>query len=442
MMYSLLLSAALVPGFAPSLQQPGGAPVEPVGGQSIAGQAVKSQAAAQQDSNPIGVGVVGGGAIEAPQQPRGRSSSTFRRTPRVEPDLGRPSMGRISTPVGSLVATRGVEDNVVWGVGIVDGLAGTGDSGGLALQLLQNVLLNQNITVDQGALASGNVAVVRVEAEIPAGVKPGRRIDVRVSSIGDAESLLGGNLILTELTDITGNTVYATAAGPLTVGGFTASGEAATTTKNHNTVGVLSKGGKIQREVPTRLVSEHGFIYLDSRLGQDSLGNVVRIAESVNALYPELAHVLPDGKTVRVEVPADLPDTQHVAFLDSILKLEVESDNLARVIVNERTGVIVMGGDVRLRPGVVGHGSLVVTIAETPQASQPGPLSNGETVNLDRTDLGVVEENNGLVMVPGAVTLQEVVDVLNVLGATPRDMIAILTAMSEGGLLVAEIRRM
>lgn len=388
------------------------------------------------------VGVVAGGAVEAPAQPGGRSRSSFTRTPRIERSASRPSLGRIPSPIGSLVAVRGTEENVVWGIGIVDGLAGTGDSGGLALQLLQNVLLNQNLTVDQGDLSSGNIAVVRVEAELPAGVKPGRRIDVRVSSIGDATSLVGGNLVMTELTDITGNVVYATAAGPVSTGGFTAGGEAATTTKNHNTVALLSKGGKIEREVPTRLVSEHGYLYLDARLGQDTLGNMVNIAEAINALYPGLAETLPDGKTVRVEVPVDLPDTQHVAFLDTIMKLEVESDNMARVVINERTGVIVMGGDVRLRPGVVGHGNLVVTIAETPQTSQPGPLSQGQTQNLDRTEVGVQEDNNGLVMVPGAVTLQEVVDVLNVLGATPRDMISILTAMSDSGLLVAEIRRM
>ena len=386
--------------------------------------------------------LLGRGGVEAPRQPRGQSFSSFGRTGRFQLPSTAAASRRIQTPVGSLVAARGAEDNVIWGIGIVDGLAGTGDSSELAKQLLQNMLQNQNLRVELGALASKNIAVVRVEGELSAGTKPGRRIDVRVSSIGDAKSLVGGNLMLTELTDMGGSVVYATAAGPITVGGFSSSGDSASATKNHVTVGIMSGGGKVEREVPTNLVSEHGYIYLDAKRGQDSLGNLVSITEAINSLYPRLAVTQSDGKTIRVEVPADLPEEMHVAFLDTILKLEVSSDNLARVVVNERTGVIVMGGDVRLRPGAIAQGSLVVTIAETPEASQPGPLSGGTTQTLGKTNLGVTEENNALVVIPSAVTLQEVVDVLNTLGATPRDMISILSAMSDAGLLVAEIRRM
>lgn len=400
------------------------------------------QGGSQGNSTPAPTRVVANGGIEAPLQPAGRSRSSFGRTDRFAP-IGRAGpTNRIQAPVGSLVAVRGVEDNVIWGIGIVDGLAGTGDSSGLAKQLLNNMLQSQHLIVDVGMLASKNIAVVRVEGELPAGTKPGRRIDVRVSSIGDAKSLVGGNLVMTELTDMGGTTVYATAAGPIAVGGHSSEGDAASATKNHVTVGVMSGGGKVEREVPTSLVSEHGYIYLDARRGQDTLGNLVRTTEAINALYPGLAITQPDGKSIRVQVPQDLPAETHVAFLDTILKLEVVSDNLARVVINERTGVIVMGGDVRLRPGAIAHGSLIVTIAETKEASQPGPLSGGTTEVLPRTDVDVTEENNGLVLIPGAVTLQEVVDVLNILGATPRDMISILSAMSDGGLLVAEIRRM
>jgi flagellar P-ring protein precursor FlgI len=155
-----------------------------------------------------------------------------------------------------------------------------------------------------------------------------------------------------------------------------------------------------------------------------------------------MAEAETDGKTVRVRMPHDLPERDHVAYLSSILDLEVESDDLARVIVNERSGVIVMGGSVRLRPGAVAHGNLTVTIAETAEASQPGPLSAGTTQRLDRSDVAIEEEDGALVLVPGAATLSEVVEVLNVLGATPRDLISILEAMSQGGLLVAEIRRL
>ncbi len=382
------------------------------------------------------------GAVQAPTQPSRSSAVSVRRTPRFAPAAPFASRGPIRSPISSLVAVRGQEDNIVAGIGLVDGLAGTGDSGDLAKQLLQNMMLTQNIKVELAALNSKNIAVVRFEAEIAAGLKPGRRVSVRVSTIGDATSLEGGTLVMTELTDIFGTTSYATAAGPVNVGGFSATGDGASAIKNHVTVGTIPGGGKVEREVPTQVVSDHGYVYLDARVGQDTFGNIVRISEAVNGLYPEAAKALPDGKTVRVQVPADLAEGDYVAYVASILSQEVVSDDVARVIVNERTGVIIIGGGVRLRPGAIAQGNLTVTIAETPEASQPGPLSNGTTELLPRTTLDVEEENNGLVLVPGAVTLNEVVEVLNVMGTTPRDLISILEAMAQGGLLVADIRRM
>lgn len=382
------------------------------------------------------------GGIEAPEQPRGRSTSVFRRSPRADLRGQTGRFGRISSRVGALVAVRGLEDNVVSGYGVVIGLAGTGDSGELATQMLRNLLLTHNINTPQAGLASKNIAVVHVEATLPAGTKPGQKIDVRVSAIGDAESLYGGNLVQAELFGPGGTTVYATASGPVTTGGFTVSGEAARATKNHNTVATLARGATVQREVPTNVVNEHGFIHLDAMQAHATLGNVVRISEAIDRLFPGVSTVLPDGKTVRVAVPADLPESQYVSYVDVLLQQEVETENLSRVVINERTGTIVMGGDVRLRPGVIAQGGLFVTIAETPQASQPGPLSGGETQALPRTDLDVEEENNPLVVVPGAASLEEVVEVLNVLGASPRDLIQILTEMSDSGMLVAELRRM
>jgi flagellar P-ring protein precursor FlgI len=386
--------------------------------------------------------VVLDGGVQAPAQPVGRSASEYRVGARRASTTPVGRTGRIHAPVRSLVGVRGMEENSVWGIGIVDGLAGTGDSGELAKQLLRNILLGQGINIEQRELSTKNLAVVRVEANIGAGVKPGRTIDVRVSTIGDAKSLVGGTLAMTELLDHSGTKVYATAAGPVTVGGFSVSGEAASATKNHVTVGTLPLGGKVEREVPTRIVDEHGFIHLDARPAHDSFGNMVRITEAINRLYPGVADVTPDGRSIKVALPVDLPEAAHAAYLDSLLRQEVETDNLARVVINERTGVIVMGGDVRLRPGAVSQGNLIVTIAESPEASQPGPLSAGQTEVLERTALDVSEDDHPLVLVPEAVTLAEVVEVMNALGATPRDLISILTAMSDGGMLVAEIRRM
>ena len=382
------------------------------------------------------------GSVESPIQPTGRSKAVVGKTPRFEPKSTREPIDVLRVPVKSLVAVRGQEENHVMGVGLVTGLAGTGDTSDTAKQLVKNLLLTRNININVQDLNSKNVAIVRVEADLPAGLKPGRRMSARVSTIGDAKRLEGGTLSFTELTDVTGEVVFVTAAGPLTVGGFRAEGKAATATRNHVTVATLPDGAKVEREVPTSIVSDHGFIYLDARLGQDTFGNTVRITDAINSLYPGVATAMLDGKTVRVGVPADLPEESHLAYLSSLLNKEVESENVARVLVDESSGLIVMGGDVRLRPGLVVHGNLTVTIAETPQVSQPGPFSNGTTEIVDRTDLQIIEENNGPILVPGAANLKEVADILNLLGTTPRDTISILQGMQRNGLLVAELQRL
>lgn len=414
------------------------------GGQATPTTPPASAAGAQpvQQARPTVLVPVQG--VEAPAQPTGKSSANYRRTTRVTPAsrAGADYTSRVASPVRSLMAVRGMEENHVVGFGLVTGLAGTGDSGALATQLLANTLLAQNINIDPSQLSSSNIAVVRVEGVIPPGAKPGRKINIRVSTIGDAESLVGGVLGMTELTDITGTTVYATASGPITTNSLTAGGQAANVIKNHPTVGTLTSGGIVQRDIVATVVSDHGYIYLDAKNGQGTFGNTVRVAAAINGLYPRTATVLPDGRTVRVAVLDGIPEGEVIAYLDSALSLEVETDNLARVVVNERTGVIVMGGDVRLRPGVVQHGSIIVTIAESKEVSQPGPASAGQTTAVDRTEVNVVEGDAPLILLGGATSLEEVVDVLNVLGATPRDMISILEGLVDGGLLIADLRRL
>jgi flagellar P-ring protein precursor FlgI len=212
--------------------------------------------------------------------------------------------------------------------------------------------------------------------------------------------------------------------------------------QNHVTVGVIPGGAKVERAVPASIVSDHGWVYLDARAAHGSFANLARIVAAVNELYPGAAEAVSDGRTVKVRVPADLPESAWVAYVDSILSREIEPAGIPVVIVNERTGMVVMAEGVRLRPGAIAHGDLTVTIAESPQASQPGPFTRGATEVLPRTEIGVSEDNNALTYVPGAVTLQEVVEVLNVLGTTPRDLVAILEAMSQAGLVLAEIERM
>jgi len=375
--------------------------------------------------------------VEAPSQPRHESRSSVRRTERPTGEAVTGS-SRVSVLVRDLCAVRGQEENLIQGVGLVTGLQGTGDSGTAARQAIRNMLLTQNQTLALGDINSKNVAVVWVEAVLPPGVKPGRRIDVRVSSLYDAKSLVGGNLISTELTETTGRNVYATAGGPVTTGAFSAGGDAATATRNHLTVGMIPLGGKVEREVPTRLVSDQGFVYLDMQATKGSFGNTVRISDAINTVYGGAAEAI-DAMTVRVRVPGDLPDSSHVAYIDSLLQREIVPEAFARVVINERTGVIVMGEGVRITRGAITKGNLTVTVAETPESSQPGPFSSGSTEENPRTTVLVEEEERPLSIVNGAVTLQEVVEVLNILGVTPRDMIQILQSMTQSGMLHAEI---
>jgi flagellar P-ring protein precursor FlgI len=382
------------------------------------------------------------GAVEAPRQPDTVSSSTYSaRTPEPASIPAEPNAD-FRARIDRLVGVRGLEDNVVSGIGLVVGLAGTGDSIDAAKKLLQNMLFTRNVHVDLGELASKNIAIVEVEAQLPAGLKPGRKIDVTVSAIGDSASLVGGVLLFTELLDATGRFVYATASGPVTVGGFQASGQAGSATRNHTTVGTLPGGGKVEREVETSVVSENGLVHLDLVAERDGLANAVRIAESVNQLYPGSAFALTDGRSVEIQVPGDLAERDILGFVHGILSREVAVDVTPRVVVNERTGTIVLGGNVRLRAGAIAHGSITVTIAESPVTSQPGPFSGGQTTVTPRTQLDVDEEAGRIVLIPAAVTLRDVVEVLDVLGATPRELVSILEAMAQGGLLEADIRRM
>lgn len=383
----------------------------------------------------LDLGVLGG--VQAPKQPSGESSSTVRIVP------GRPPMvtGRnapISVRVRDLMAVRGQEDNVIQGVGLVTGLMGTGDTRAAARQAIVNLMLTQGIKLDAQSANSANIAVVWVEATLPPGIKPGRQIDCRVSSLYDSKSLVGGTLVRCELTEAAGVFVYGTASGPITTGAFSAEGESASAVRNSTTVGTIPLGCKVERDVPAPLVTENGCLYLDARALKGSFGNTVRVSDVLNRLYPGSASAI-DAMTVRVRVPTDLSPEDQVPFVASLLDRELVPETTARVVINERTGVIVLGEGVRITRGAVTKGNLTVTVAETPQASQPGPLSNGTTTPLPRTSLLIEEEASALSIVNGAADLQEVVEVLNVLGVTPRDMIQILHSMSQSGMLHAEI---
>ena len=376
--------------------------------------------------------------IEAPAQPTGRSRSrvTTGARPAVRTAAG--ATGRVRVRIGDLAIVQGQEYNVVQGIGLVTGLAGTGDSSNAARLAILNMLRTQHLNLQLQDISSANVAMVLVQANLEPGIQPGIPTDVRVSSINDCKSLVGGVLLHCELTTMSGLDVWATASGPITTGAFSAEGDGASATRNHLTVGTIPRGGKVQRPVPTELVNQHGYIYLNLRALKGSFANTARMAAAINELYPQAA-VAKSAMQVAVRVPDDLPREDHVSYLASILSRELVPEAFARVVINERTGVIVMGEGVRITRGAITKGNLTVTIAETPEASQPAAFSDGETEVLPRTSLLLEEEDRGLTIVNGAVTMQEVVEVLNVLGVTPRDMIQILQSMAQSGMLHAEI---
>jgi flagellar P-ring protein precursor FlgI len=377
------------------------------------------------------------GGIEAPTQPTGSSSAAYTREARtgITPNL-RVETG-LMVRVDDIMAIRGQENNTITGIGLVTGLAATGDSGGMVKTLMRNHMLGLDLNIPEADILTGNIAVVTLDAVLPPGIKPGRQVSLTVACMGDATSLFGGQLRLAYLKGADGR-IYGTGSGSLLVGGFSASADGATATTNHTTVARVSRGCTVQREVASKLVSDHGFIYLDSEPRKGSLRTSVKITDAINTIYPGAA-VAMDPLTVRVTVPDGVVKDQHVAFLDSILRREIIAESFPRIVVNERTGVIVIGEGVRIGAGAVTKGNLTVTIAEAPEASQPGPLSGGNTEVLPRSQLVVSEENRAISVVKGAANLNEVVEVLNVLGLSPRDMIQILESMYEIGMLHAEI---
>lgn len=377
------------------------------------------------------------GGIEAPTQPTGQSSAVYNRLPRTGITPNVKVKTGLTVRVDDIMAIRGQENNTISGIGLVTGLAATGDSGGMARTLMRNHMLGLDLNIPEADILTGNIAVVTIDATLPPGVKPGRQVNLTVACMGDATSLFGGQLRLAYLKGADGR-IYGTGAGSLLVGGFASSADGASASTNHTTVARIAGGCTVQREVKADLVSDHGFIYLDSEPMKGSLGTCVKITDSINGIYPGAA-VAMDALTVRVTVPEGVPKEQHVAFLDSILRREIIAESFPRIVVNERTGVIVIGEGVRIGAGAVTKGNLTVTIAEAPIASQPGPLSGGSTEVLPRSQLVVSEENRAISIVKGAANLNEVVEVLNVLGQSPRDMIQILESMSQIGMLHAEI---
>ena len=334
---------------------------------------------------------------------------------------------------------EGIRDNLLVGYGLVVGLNGTGDDLGSAVftrETLIGVLERLGVNARDDNLDTDNVAAVMITANLPPFSRQGTRIDISVSAIGDAESLQGGTLLVTPLLAADGE-VYAVAQGPIAVGGFSAGGGAETVTKGTPTSGRIANGAIVEREVIFDLLSLQK---VKLSLRNPDLTTAKRMEQAINAFLGGPAARSMDPGTVSVAVPqAYGGDT--VALLTDIEQLRVDVDQLARVVIDEASGTIVMGENVHISTVAIAQGNLTIRITETPQVSQPNPLAQaGQTAVVPRTDVEIDEgDDRRLAVLSSGVSLQDLVDGLNALGIGPRDMITILQAIKAAGALQAEI---
>ena len=341
----------------------------------------------------------------------------------------------VNTRIKDVAKIQGVRSNQLTGYGLVFGLAGTGDSNKSTetIQSIVNMLRSYGVVVSQSTLQSKNVAAVMISARLPAFVKPGDTIDVTVSSMGDAKSLAGGTLIQTPLRAANGG-VYAVGQGAVTTGGFSAGGTGGSVQKNFPTVGLITNGGIVEKEVPFQLGS-NGQINL--ALTHPDFTTASRVTEAITSKFGTIATARDPG-TVTVSVPA-MYLNDLVGFVSAIEEIRIQPDDTARVVINERTGTIVMGSNVAIDEVAVAQGGLTIKITKTREISQPNPLSGGTTAAARNQTVKAQESNGNLLVLPATASVGDVVAALNSVGATPRDIITIIQAMKAAGALHAEL---
>ena len=340
--------------------------------------------------------------------------------------------------IKDLASFEGVRENQLVGYGLVVGLNGTGDSDQAKVQLqsIATMLERMGVSVSAAQMKVKNVAAVMITATLPPFAKQGNRIDVLVSSLGDAKSVAGGTLIMSPLKGAD-NQVYAVAQGSILTNSFAFGGQAASAQKNHPTAGTIPAGALVERELPNTLAGKNK---LRLNLGRADFTTAARVAAAINDKFGTEVAATADPGSVAIAIPARYADRM-IEFVSVIETLDVRPDNIARVIVNERTGTIVMGDQVRISTVAVSHGNLSLVIKETPQVSQPAPLSKGgETKVVPRTEMKVEEEARRLTVLPEGSTIGDVVRALNTLGVTPRDLIGILQAVKASGALQADLQ--
>ncbi len=344
--------------------------------------------------------------------------------------------------IKDIVEFEGVRENQLVGYGLVVGLNNTGDKlkdGGFTKQSLKSMLNRMGVKPTEDGLESKNVAAVMITAQLPAFARQGNRIDVTVSALGDASDLEGGTLLVTPLMGADGE-VYAVAQGQVGVSGFTASAEASSVTRGVPTTGRIANGAIVEREVGFELANMDT---IKLSLRSPDFTTARRVAQAINAFLGEPAAKSSDPSTVHLAVPSSY-DRNVVNLLTDIEQLLINPDQIARVVIDERSGIIVMGQEVRVSTVAIAQGNLTIRITETPEVSQPNAFSRGgSTVTVPRSDISVDDDaQNRMAVLTTGVTLQDLVNSLNALGVGPRDMISILQAIKAAGALQADIEVM
>lgn len=339
-----------------------------------------------------------------------------------------------ATRVKDIASLSGVRENALQGYGLVIGLNGTGDSASSLFtnQSLAGLLSRSGIKVSASQLRTKNVAAVMITAKLPAFSAAGTTIDIVVSSVGDSKSLRGGSLLVTPLYGLDRN-IYAVATGQLSVGGFSAGGSGSKVTKNHPTVGRVPGGATIERELGIRLEGRKEFVYL---LNRPDFTTAANMAKSISAKGFTARAI--DARRVVIDIPEDKRDAP-VGLIADIESATVETDVAALVVLNERTGTVVMGSAVRISDVAVAHGGLQVEVRTRNRVSQPGVLANGDTARLRNSDVTATQATGSIHHVKATATLAELVKALNTLGVTPGDLIEILQQLKSAGALQAEI---
>lgn len=334
-----------------------------------------------------------------------------------------------------LADVQGMRENALYGYGLVVGLAGTGDSESVFFtsQSISGMLGRLGIRIDPRDVRVRNVAAVMVTARLPSFSRPGTRIDISVSSMGNARSLAGGVLLITPLTGADGK-VYALGQGPVQAGGYDASAFGSFVQKNQPTSGRIPAGATIERAVTANLEKPT----LTFGLRRPDFTTAANVADAINKALGEEAAKAIDPAAIEIKVPAAFQG-KAVALVTKLEALEVQADERARVVVSERTGTVVAGERVRIHPVAVAHGGMSISIQAMPVVYQPNPFSQGKTVQTKQAQIDAKEKEKMMVALPATTSVEDLAKALNMLGATPRDLIAILQAMKAAGALDADL---